>query len=111
MLTPRGPLGADEDHEGELMSGQSDDIVPDHPTDDGVSEPELGTLEIEGARLLGNDARARLRADGFDDDEIDEWANAYYVAGADGADEGDVDGLIAWIHEEQAAGRSPSSRS
>ncbi len=90
------------------MSGESDDIVPDNPTDDGVAEPELGTLEVEGARLLGNEARSRLRADGFDDDEIDAWANAYYAAPRDGSDEGDVDGLIAWIHDEQAAGRSPS---
>ncbi len=86
------------------MSGETDDVVPDMPADDGVSQPELRTVEIEGARLLGNEARGRLRADGFDDDEIDAWANAYYVADAD---EGDVDGLIAWIADEQAAGRSP----
>jgi hypothetical protein len=78
------------------------------PEDVGVDEPELGTLEIEGARLLGNDARARLRSDGFDDDEIDAWANAYYVAADGGRDEGDVDGLIAWIAKEQAEGRSPT---
>jgi hypothetical protein len=87
------------------MSGETDDVVPDMPADEGLDQPELGTLEVEGARLLGNDARARLRSDGFDDDEIDAWANAYYVANAD---EGDVDGLIAWIAEEQAAGRSPA---
>ncbi len=89
------------------MPGESDDLIPDMPADDGVDQPELRTVEIEGARLLGNEARARLRADGFDDDEIDAWANAYYVSSAGGADEGDVDGLIAWIAEEQAAGRSP----
>jgi hypothetical protein len=89
------------------MPGEPDDLTPDMPADEGVDEPELRTVEIEGARLLGNEARARLRADGFDDDEIDAWANAYYVSAAGGADEGDVDGLIAWIAEEQAAGRAP----
>jgi hypothetical protein len=82
----------------------SDDVTPEMPEDEGVAEPELGTLEIEGARLLANEARARLRADGFDDDEIDAWTRAYYVANGD---EGDVDGLVAWIAAEEAAGRSP----
>jgi len=90
------------------MSSPSDPVTPDMPSDDGVVEPELGTLEVEGARLLGNEARARLRADGFDDDEIDAWANAYYVAPDGGQDEGDVDGLLEWIAKEQAQGRSPS---
>ena len=89
------------------MSGPSDPVTPDMPEDVGVAEPELETTEIEGARLLGNEARARLRADGFDDDEIDAWANAYYVAPDGGSDEGDVDGLVAWIAKEQAEGRTP----
>jgi hypothetical protein len=90
-----------------MTAGQPDPIHPDMPTDDGVAEPELGTLEVEGARLLGNEARARLRQDGFDDDEIDAWADAYYSNPEDGRDEGDVEGLVAWIAKEQAAGRSP----
>ena len=89
------------------MPGESDHLTPEMPEDEGVVEPELGTLEIEGDRLLANEARARLRADGFDDDEIDAWTRAYYVSSAGGTDEGDVDGLVAWIAEEQAAGRSP----
>jgi len=97
----------DTSQEERPMPGEPDDLTPDMPEDEGIEEPELRTVEIEGARLLGNEARARLRADGFDDDEIDAWANAYYVSSAGGADEGDVDGLIAWIAEEQAAGRSP----
>jgi len=91
-----------------MTAGEPDPITPDMPTDDGVAEPELGTLEVEGARLLGNEARARLRKDGFDDDEIDAWADAYYASTADGRDEGDVEGLVAWIAEEQAAGRHPA---
>ena len=89
------------------MPGPTDDLTPEMPEDEGVAEPELGTLEIEGDRLLANEARARLRADGFDDDEIDAWTRAYYVSSQGGVDEGDVDGLVAFIAEEQAAGRSP----
>jgi hypothetical protein len=39
-----------------MSAGETDDVVPDMPGDDGVAEPELGTLEVEGARLLGNEA-------------------------------------------------------
>jgi hypothetical protein len=91
-----------------MSSDDHPDLVPDNPEDVGVDEPELATVEIEGARLLGNEARGRLREAGFDDDEIDAWANAYYASAAGGADEGDVDGLIAWIGAEQAAGRRPT---
>ena len=89
------------------MPGPTDDLTPDMPEDEGITEPELDTLEIEGDRLLANEARARLRADGFDDDEIDAWTRAYYVSPEGGADEGDVEGLVAFIAKEQAAGRSP----
>ncbi len=92
-----------------MSAGEPDPITPDMPDEDGVIEPELGTLEVEGARLLGNEARARLRGDGFDDDEIDAWADAYYASSDDGRDEGDVDGLVAWIAKEQAEGRTPRS--
>jgi hypothetical protein len=85
-----------------------DDITPDMPEDEGLTEPELAIEEIEGARLLGNEARARLRADGFTDEEIDAWADTYYAQSANGRDEGDVEGLVAFIAAEQAAGRSPA---
>ena len=89
------------------MPGPTDDVTPEMPEDEGIIEPELRTEEIEGARLLANEARVRLRADGFDDDEVDAWTRAYYVSTEGGADEGDVDGLVAFIAEEQAAGRTP----
>jgi hypothetical protein len=85
-----------------------DDITPEGPEDEGVAEPELTTEEVEGARLLGNEGRARLRADGFTDDQIDRWANAYYTTAVGGRDEGDVNGLVAFIAAEQAAGREPN---
>lgn len=68
---------------------------PEHPHDvDGVHETvpaELG--QIEAGRTLGNDARDRLRADGFTDQQIDEWAQTY-VAEVGG---GTVDEFVAWI--------------
>jgi hypothetical protein len=68
--------------------------TPEHPREVGVHETvpaELG--QIEGARILGNDARERLRADGFTDQQIDEWAETY-VAEVGG---GTVDEFVSWI--------------
>jgi len=86
-----------------------DDVTPERPEAEGLVEPELTIEEEEGARLLANEARHRLRADGFTDSEITAWAGTYYATTADGRDEGDADGLVAFIAAEQAAGRRPSS--
>jgi hypothetical protein len=71
-----------------------DDLTPERPRDAGVPEEVPEALSaIEGARILGNEARERLRGEGFTDDEIDQWAEAFITEiGA-----GDVDQLVAWI--------------
>ncbi len=81
----------------------TDAVQPDRPEQEGLPEPELPQVDVEGARLLANEARGRLRADGFDDDEIDAWVRVYFEQGH----EGTVDGLVAFIAAEQAAGRTP----
>ena len=63
-----------------------------------ITPAELG--QIEGARLLGNDARDRLRADGFTDQEIDEWAETYVAENGGG----EVDEFVAWIGEQEHRG-------
>jgi hypothetical protein len=70
---------------------------PLKPEDVGVAEevPELS--QIEGARLLGNDARERLHADGFDDAEIDAWAETFIAENSSGT----VDEFVAWIAREE----------
>jgi hypothetical protein len=82
-----------------------DAVAPDRPEDEGLSEPELPEVDIEGARLLANEARPRLTARGFDDDEIEAWVRLYFEQ----QHEGSVDGLLAFIADEQAAGRRTSS--
>jgi hypothetical protein len=81
----------------------TDAVQPDRPEQEGLAEPELPQVDVEGARLLANEARGRLRADGFDDDEIDAWVRVYFEQGH----EGTVDGLVAFIAAEQAAGHTP----
>jgi hypothetical protein len=73
---------------------------PARPEDVGVPEeiPELA--QIEGARLLGNDARERLRGDGFTDTEIDEWAETFIAENSSGT----VDEFVAWIAAQEHKG-------
>jgi hypothetical protein len=81
----------------------TDAVQPDRPEREGLVEPELPEVDVEGARLLANEARDRLHADGFDDDQIDVWVRVYFEQGH----EGSVDGLVAFIAAEQSAGRTP----
>jgi hypothetical protein len=81
----------------------SDPVHPDAPEEEGLTEPELPEVDVEGARLLANEARPRLLADGFDDDQILAWVRVYFEQGH----EGTVDGLVDFIASEQAAGRRP----
>jgi hypothetical protein len=76
------------------------DPTPEDPADAGVEEkiPNLGN--IEGARILGNEARARLHGDGFDDQQIDEWAETFIAE----VGSGEVDEFIAWISRKEGKG-------
>ena len=84
------------DHEETLMP----EPTPETPAEAGVVEetPELGN--IEGARILGNDARQRLHADGFTDAQIDAWAETFIAEESSGS----VDEFVAWIARQEAAG-------
>jgi len=73
---------------------------PASPADVGVPEETPDLPQIEGARLLGNDARERLRADGFDDQQIDEWAETFIAEVSSGT----VDQFVAWISQRERAG-------
>ncbi len=75
-----------------------DNLTPERPLDAGVPEEVPEALSaIEGARILANEARERLRADGFTDDEIDKWAESFITeVGA-----GEVDDLVDWIRRQE----------
>jgi hypothetical protein len=73
---------------------------PAKPEDVGVPEEIPDLMEIEGARTLGNDARARLHADGFDDAQIDAWAETFIAEVGSGT----VDEFVAWIAREERGG-------
>jgi hypothetical protein len=79
------------------MAATESEPVPASPSDVGVEEEVPDLPQIEGARLLGNDARERLRADGFDDAQIDEWAETFIAEVSSGT----VDQFVAWINRRE----------
>ena len=68
-------------------------IQPEHPHDAGIEEETPDQSHMEGAELLANEARPMLRARGFSDDEIEEWAWTYISEEGSG----DVASFIDWI--------------
>ena len=79
--------------QGEDMEG----LDPEAPDQAGVEEEEPDASRVEGARELADQAVPRLRAQGFDDDEIRRWADTYIAEKGSG----DVDGLVAWIAQHE----------
>jgi hypothetical protein len=74
--------------------------TPAQPEEVGVPEEVPELTQIEGARTLGNEARARLRADGFTDAQIDAWAETFIAENSSGT----VDEFVAWIANQEAKG-------
>lgn len=73
-------------------------LKPEHPHDAGLDEAIPDFDHFEGAEILANEARSRLRLAGFTDAEIDEWAHTYIST----VGTGDVFSFIAWIREKEA---------
>lgn len=73
--------------------------TPATPEEAGVVEEVPELMAIEGARMLGNDARQRLHADGFTDAQIDAWAETFIAEKSSGS----VDEFVAWIASQEAS--------
>ena len=76
------------------------DLTPEEPHQAGVPEKVADASHEEGARILGDQARERLKDRGFTDEQIREWAETYIAEEGSG----NVDGLIAWIAEREREG-------
>ena len=73
--------------------------TPAMPAEVGVTEAVPALTAIEGARILGNEARERLHADGFDDAQIDAWAETFIAEQSSGS----VEQFVAWIANREAS--------
>ena len=87
----------------EQPEGRGDDgLAAEFPQEAGVEVPRVPIEKVESERLLENEVRGRLEADGFTDDQILRWMEAYFGD----HDEGDANDVIAWIRDrERPAGR------
>lgn len=78
------------------------DLKPEFPHEAGQEEEIPSKMQIEGARILADQARSRLRERGFDDDEVDRWALTYVAEERSG----DVESFVAWIADVERRGSS-----
>ena len=87
----------------EQSEGRGDDgVQAEFPQDAGVDVPPVPIEKVETERLLENEVRGRLEADGFSDEQILRWIEAYFAE----HDEGEPDDVVAWIRDqERPAGR------
>jgi hypothetical protein len=74
------------------------DVEPTRPEAQGVPDASPDPMDLEAARLLANEARPTLHAQGFDDEQIDAWATTYTARFGSG----DTDRFLAWIETEQS---------
>ena len=72
--------------------------IPQRPEDFGLESEVPDIAQIEGARLLANEAREFLTGCGFSDTQIIHWAETYIAR----VGSGDVESFVAWIHEREA---------
>jgi hypothetical protein len=97
--------GTARSHHRSAPLSQVSDLIPEWPRDAGVAPPVHQRIEdIEGERLLDNEARARLHEDGFTDAQILPWVEAYFAE----RHEGDVEELVNWIRERERAAPQPN---
>jgi hypothetical protein len=80
---------------------RDDDLTPESPDEAGVAVPPVPIEKVEPERLLENEVRTRLERDGFTDEQILRWVEAYFAEHA----EGEPDEVVAWIRAEEARAR------
>jgi hypothetical protein len=82
---------------GKLAFEAVSDLTPEEPHEAGVPEKVADQSHEEGARILADEARDQLKARGFNDEQIREWAETYIAEEGSGS----VDGLIEWIARQE----------
>ena len=94
---PDLPVDADPPERATDIDKQ-DPVSPD-------SAPEPVAAEVESARLLANQARPTLAAEGFSDERIDELASAFIAKNIGES----VDQFVRWARFEGQAGPDPDA--
>jgi len=87
-------------------AGRDEGVEPEFPDEAGVGVPAVPIEKVEPERMLENEVRSRLEADGFTDDQILRWVEAYFAE----HDEGEPDDVVAWIRDQEAPARHEPRR-
>ena len=74
------------------------DVHPERPEDAGVEERTPPAMQIEGARVLADDAKPLLEGRGFSEEQIREWADTYIAE----VGSGDVHSFVRWIEAKES---------
>jgi hypothetical protein len=81
-------------------------LTPEFPDEAGVDVDAVPIERVEPERMVENEVRARLEADGFTDEQILRWVEAFF----DEHTEGEPDDIVAWIRERESRGDDAGSR-
>ncbi len=90
--------------DSERRGSRDEGLKPEFPDDAGVAVPPLPIEKVETERIVENEVRARLERDGFSDDQILRWVEAYFAE----HDEGEPDEIVAWIRDRESSPRGKS---
>jgi sporulation protein YlmC with PRC-barrel domain len=80
-----------------LLDLDDEDLVPEEPGDAGVKAVRADASHQEAAHLLMDEVGPRLRARGFSDEQILQWAKAFLGAEHSGG----ADEFLNWIHGQE----------
>jgi hypothetical protein len=89
----------DSEHRGD--GPRHEGLQAEFPDEAGVDVPAVPIEKVETERMLENEVRARLEADGFTDDQILRWIEAFFAE----HDEGEPDEVVAWIRDQESPAR------
>ena len=76
---------------------RDESLEPEFPRDEGIPAPEPKIEDVEPVRLVENEVRGRLEAQGFDERQVLRWVEAYFAQHTGG----DADDVIRWIEAQQ----------
>ncbi|MFZ0626335.1 MAG: hypothetical protein WAN34_07555 [Acidimicrobiia bacterium] len=80
-----------------MSKDQQHDLTPEPPEEAGVDDKDPALMQVEGARVLANEARPQLEDAGFETGEVIDWATTYIAEEGSG----DVESFITWIERRE----------
>jgi hypothetical protein len=94
------------EHRADGPPGGDEGLQPEFPDEAGVDVPRVPIEKVETERLVENEVRARLEADGFTDEQILRWVEGYFAEHG----EGEPDDVVAWIRGQESSRRDAPRR-